>query len=133
MDTDARSTSVSRPALWTGRVLSGLPALFLIADAGMKFAKPAFVVEATTKLGYSEEVILPLGAVLMASTLLYLLPVSAVFGAVLLTAYLGGAVATHVFAGHGAFEIVFPMVFGALLWGGLVLRNARLRSLIFTA
>ena len=130
MDPNPRSKSVSRSALWTGRVLSGLPALFLLADAGMKFARPAFVVEATTRLGYSEAVILPLGAVLMASTLLYLMPPSAVLGAVLLTGYLGGAVATHVFAGHGAFEIVFPVVFGALLWGGLVLRNARLRSLI---
>jgi hypothetical protein len=131
MDLHARSNSVSRSALWTGRVLSGLPALFLLVDAGMKFAKPAFVVEATTKLGYSEGVLLPLGAVLMASTLLYLMPVSAFFGALLLTGYLGGAVATHVFAGHGAFEIVFPVVFGALLWGGLVLRNPGLRSMFF--
>jgi len=92
--------------------VSGLPALFLLVDAGMKFVKPAFVVEATAKLGYSEAVILPLGAVL-------------------LTGYLGGAVATHVFAGHGAFEIVFPVVFGILLWTGLVLRRENLLSVIW--
>jgi hypothetical protein len=97
----------------------------------MKFAKPGFVVEATTKLGYSEGVILPLGAVLLGATLLYLLPRTAVLGAVLLTGYLGGAVATHVFAGHGPFEIVFPVIFGILVWTGLVLRRENLRSVIF--
>ena len=123
--------SQSKSALWAGRVVSGLPALFLLVDAGMKFVKPAFVVEATTKLGYPEASILPLGAVLLAATVLYLIPRTAVLGAVLLTGYLGGAVATHVFAGHGAFEIVFPVVFGILLWTGLVLRRENLRSVIW--
>ena len=127
MENQTRSKSARR---WAGRVVSGLPALFLLVDAGMKFVKPAFVVEATVKLGYSEAVILPLGAVLFASTLLYLIPRTAVLGAVLLTGYLGGAVATHVFAGHGAFEIVFPVVFGILLWTGLVLRRENLLSTI---
>ena len=121
----------SKSALWAGRVVSGLPALFLLVDAGMKFVKPAFVVEATTKLGYSEGVILPLGAVLFASTLLYVIPRTAVLGAMLLTGYLGGAVATHVFAGHGAFEVVFPVVFGILLWTGLALRRENLMAVIF--
>ena len=125
------NTKQSGSALrWTGRVVGGLPALFLLFDAGMKFVKPACVVEATTKLGYSEGVILPLGAVLLASTLLYLIPRTAVLGAVLLTGYLGGAVATHLFAGHGAFEIVFPVLFGILLWTGLVLRNQNVRSMM---
>jgi amino acid transporter len=110
--------------------VGGLPALFLLVDAGMKFAKPAFVVEATAQLGYSERSILPLGAVLLASTILYLIPRTAVLGAVLLTGYLGGAVATHVFAHHGAFEIVFPVVFGILLWTGLVMRRENLLSVI---
>ena len=128
MKTQPQSKSARR---WAGRGVGGLPALFLLVDAGMKFAKPAFVVEATTKLGYSEGVILPLGAVLFASTLLYVIPRTAVLGAMLLTGYLGGAVATHVFAGHGAFEVVFPVVFGILLWTGLALRRENLISAIF--
>src|SRR6266852_5426019 len=121
---------VSTGALWTGRVMSALPALFLLFDAGMKLVKPAFVVEATVALGYSESVILPLGVVLLVSTVLYLIPGTAVLGAILLTGYLGGAVATHVHHGDGLFEILFPVIFGALLWGGLVLRDTRLRSLL---
>jgi hypothetical protein len=88
------------------------------------------VVTATVELGYAEAVILPLGVVLLACTIVYLIPQSAVLGAILLTGYLGGAVATHVRAGQGAFEILFPVVFGALLCGGLVLRDARLRTLL---
>jgi hypothetical protein len=111
-------------------VLSALPALFLLLDGAMKLVKPAFVVEATTQLGFSEKVILPLGIILLGCTALYMIPPTAVLGATLLTGYLGGAVATHVHAGHGPFEILFPVVFGALLWGGLVLRDARLRALM---
>jgi hypothetical protein len=122
--------SVSKGALWTGRVLSILPALFLLFDGAMKLVKPAPVVEATVELGFSEAVILPLGIVLLVCTALYLIPPTAVLGAILLTGYLGGAVATHVHAGHGPFEVLFPVFFGALLWGGLVLRDRRLRSLV---
>src|SRR5438105_9190757 len=121
---------VSAGALWTGRVMSALSALFLLFDGAMKLVKPTFVVEATVALGYSENVILPLGVVLLVSTVLYLVPRTSVLGAILLTGYLGGAVATHVQHGDGPFEIVFPVIFGALLWGGLVLRDARLRALV---
>jgi len=93
----------------------------------MKLVKPAVVVEATTQLGYPETVIIPLGVVLTACTLLYLIPPTAILGAILLTGYLGGAVATHVRVGHGPFEILFPVFFGGLLWGGLWLREPRLR------
>jgi hypothetical protein len=116
--------------LWTGRVLSALPAMFLLLDGAMKIPKPSFVVEATTNLGYQENVIVPLGITLLICTVLYLIPQTAVLGAVLLTGYLGGAVATHVRVGNGAFEIVFPVIFGAMLWGGLVLRDTRLRALL---
>ena len=113
---------------WTGRVLSGLPALFLLVDAVMKLIKPAPVVNATVALGYPATVIVPLGVVLLVCTILYLIPRTAALGAILLTGYLGGAVATHVRVGDGVFPIVFPIVFGALLWAGLYLRNAALRS-----
>jgi hypothetical protein len=110
--------------------MSGLPALFLLFDGAMKLVKPSFVVEATVGLGYSENVILPLGVVLLVSTALYLVPRTSVLGAILLTGYLGGAVATHLRHGDSFFEILFPVLFGALLWGGLVLRDPRLRALV---
>lgn len=130
MATATATASTSKAALAAGWVLTLLPALFLIMDAVMKFGKPSFVVEKTTELGYSESAIVPLGAVLLVSTLLYLWPRTAVLGAILLTGYLGGAVATHVRAGGTPFETLFPVIFGALLWGGLVLRDERLRALV---
>lgn len=121
---------VSKGAYWAGYIVGGVPALFLLMDGGMKLAKPSVVVEATTKLGYSESVILPLGIVLLLCTVLYLVPFTAVLGAILLTGYLGGAVATHVRAGAGAFEILFPIAIGVLLWGGLYFRDPLLRLLL---
>jgi len=124
-------TSVSKSTIWIGRIVSGLPALFLLVDGAMKLVKPAVVVEATTKLGYSESLIVPIGIILIACTLLYLIPTTSVLGAILLTGYLGGAVATHVRAAEGGvFPIIFPIIFGALLWLGLYLHDTRLRALI---
>ena len=124
-------TSVSRGALWTGRIMSALPVLFLLMDGVMKLVKPSFVVQATTKLGYSESVIVPLGIVLLTCTVLYVLPPTAVLGAVLLTGYLGGAVATHLRHGDPLFShVLFPTYVGVLLWGGLCLREPRLRVLL---
>ena len=130
MQTDIGTTPISKKALWAGRIIGGLPALFLLLDGVMKLIKPAPVVEATVKLGYSESVILPLGLVLLISTVLYLVPRTSILGAILLTGYLGGAVATHVRANEGLFPIVFPVIFGLLLWGGLWLRDDRLQKLI---
>ncbi|MEP6637189.1 MAG: DoxX family protein [Acidobacteriota bacterium] len=121
---------ISKAGLWTGRIMSWLPALFLLVDAVMKLIKPAPVVEATVRLGFPESVILGLGIVLLICTILYLVPLTAVLGAILLTGYLGGAVATHVRVGEGWFSVLFPVVFGALLWGGLWLRDERLSALI---
>lgn len=125
-----RPAPISKASFWGGWIMSILPALFLLLDGGMKLFKPAFVVEATVKLGYPENTIVPIGIVLLICTVLYLLPVTSVLGAILLTGYLGGAVATHVRVGEGAFPITFPIIFGVLLWGGLYLRDWRLRSLI---
>ena len=123
-------TPVSKGALWGGRIMSWLPALFLLLDGVMKLFKPAFVVTETVRLGYSESTIVPLGIVLTVSTLLYLIPRTAVLGAILLTGYLGGAVATHVRFFEGWFPILFPVIFGILIWGGLWLRHNRLTKLI---
>src|SRR4030095_4118326 len=120
----------SKGMFWTGWIMSALPALFLLLDGVMKLFKPEFVVKATVQLGYPENVIVVLGLVLSICTVLYLIPRTAVLGAILLTGYLGGAVATHVRVSAGWFEILFPVAFGVLLWGGLFLRDARLRSLI---
>ena len=122
--------SVSKKNLWIGRIVSGLPALFLLVDGAMKLVKPAVVVEATTKLGYSESLIVPIGILLIVCTIIYLIPATSVLGAILLTGYLGGAVATHVRAAEDVFPIVFPIIFGALLWLGLYLHDTRLRTLI---
>jgi len=116
--------------LWTGRIISALPVLFLLMDGVMKLVKPALVVEATVQLGYRETVIVPLGFVLIACTVLYAIPRTSVLGTILLTGYLGGAVATHVRVGEGPFPVLFPVILGVLLWGGLWLRDARLRALI---
>ena len=125
-----QTTPVSNKMLWAGRIMSGLPALFLLFDGIAKLFKPAFVVEGTVKLGYSESVIIPLGIVVTICTILYVIPRTAMLGAILLTGYLGGAVDTHVHAGEGWFRILFPVIFGVLIWGGLYLRDERLQALI---
>lgn len=121
---------ISNGTRWAGRIISGLPVLFLLVDGAMKLFKPAPVVEATVRLGYSENTIVPIGIILLICTVLYLIPKTSVLGAILLTGYLGGAVATHVRAAAGAFPIVFPIVIGGLLWLGLYLRNRSLRVLV---
>ena len=120
----------NKKSLWAGRILSALPALFLLLDGIMKLVKPPFVVEATVQLGWPESVIVALGVVLIACTILYLIPRTAVLGAILLTGYLGGAVATHVRVGGPLFSILMPVILGAMLWGGLYLRDERVRSLV---
>lgn len=125
------NASNSKKMIWAGRILSGLPALFLLADSVGKFLKPAAVVEGTVGLGYPESVILPLGIVLLVCTALYVIPRTSVLGAILLTGYLGGAIATHVRVGNPLFtHTLFPVYFAVMIWGGLYLRDDRLRALI---
>ena len=128
---EAQFASLSKGRLWTGRIMSALPALFLLVDGVGKLVKPAPVVEGTVQLGYPESVLLGLGIVLLACTVLYVIPRTAILGAILLTGSLGGAVATHVRVGNPLFtHVLFPVYLGVLIWGGLYLRNERLRSLI---
>ena len=130
MRSDTHASPISGRRLWTGRIMSTLPALFLIVDGVAKLFKPAPVVQETIQLGYSEGVLIPLGIVLTVCTILYIVPRTAVLGAVLLTGYLGGAVATHVRVGGSWFPVLFPVIMGALVWGGLWLRDGRLRTLL---
>ena len=120
----------SNGSLWTGRILTALAVLFLTLDGVAKLIKPAAVVQGTVELGYPETVIVGLGIVLLASVLLYVLPRTAVVGAILLTGYLGGAVATHVRVGNPLFShVLVPAYMGILIWAGLALRDQRVRGL----
>ena len=121
---------ISSKRLWASRIMSGLPVLFLLVDGGMKLFKPAVVVEATKQLGYPESAIVGIGVVLLISTFLYVIPRTAILGAILLTGYLGGAVATQFRVSAVLFNIIFPAILGGLLWGGLWLRDRRLQALI---
>lgn len=125
-----RAAPAAAPALWAGRVLSALAALFLVFDGGIKVLQLAPAVEGSAQLGYAADVTLALGVLQLACLAAYLLPRTAPLGAVLLTGYLGGAVATHVRAGSPVFSVVFPVLIGALLWGGLSLRDTRARALL---
>jgi DoxX-like family len=131
MQVATQTAPVSKKRLWAGRIISLLPVLFLLMDGLMKLLKPAVVVQATVTLGYAEKTIVPLGILLLSCTALYAIPRTAVLGAILLTGYLGGAVATNVRVGNPVFTyILFPVYLGVLIWLGLYLRDERLRALI---
>ena len=124
-------TVTSKAGARAGHVLSGLAAALLILDAIGKLLVVQPVIEGTVGLGYPVSVIFPLGVTLLTCVLLYLVPQTAVLGALLLTAYLGGAVATHVRVGNPLFtHTLFPTYVAALLWGGLMLRDRRLRAFL---
>ena len=116
--------------LWAGRIACAVPVLFLLFDGVAKLIKPAPVVEATVRLGYPESVVPGLGILLLVCTVVYMVPRTSVLGAILLTGYLGGATATHVRIGDPLFPILFPSIVGLFVWGGLFLREERLRTLI---
>ncbi len=127
----AVAVEAGRGARITGRVLSGLAIAFLAVDALAKVLMLQPVVEGAELLGYPPATMLPLGVTLLFSTLLYAAPRTAVLGAILLTGYLGGAVATHVRILDPLFShVLFPVSLGAFIWGGLLLRDARLRSFL---
>ena len=117
--------------LWIGRVLSGLAVLFLTFDAVIKLLRLPMAIDGTTQLGYPAGVVLPIGVVQVVCLVLYLIPRTSVLGAVLWTGYLGGAIATHVRLGNPLFtHVLFPIYVAVLLWGGLWLRDVRLRALL---
>lgn len=114
-----------------GYILSGLGAAFLLMDAVMKLMRLPVVMQGTTQVGYPASVVFPLGLVLAICVAIYLIPRTSVIGAILLTGYLGGAVATHVRLGNPLFtHILSPTYFAAALWLGLWLRDARLRQIV---
>jgi DoxX-like family len=120
---------VSTVRSWTGWIISGLIAVFMLFDAGGKFVRPAPVVDAFARIGWPIELASTLGAILLVCTLIYLVPQSAVLGAVLLTGYLGGAVATNLRMQNPLLtHTLFPVYLGVLIWIGLWLREPRVGS-----
>jgi hypothetical protein len=113
--------------LWTSRILQTLLTLFLLFDATAKLLRLAPVLQATARVGYADGSIVPLGVVLLVCVVLYVVPRTAVLGAALLTAWLGGATATHVRIGE---PFWMPVLFGVLVWGCLYLRDDRVRALM---
>jgi hypothetical protein len=124
-----RSSSVR--ALWTGRVLTGIAVLFLTFDTLIKFSGAKEAVEGTTQLGWQPHHLPILGAIELVCLVLYLVPRTAPLGALLWTGYLGGAIATHLRIDNPLFtHILFPTYIAALIWGGLYLRDARVRAVL---
>jgi hypothetical protein len=117
--------SIPKGRLWAGRVISWLCILFLAFDASMKIILERHTIETSAKVGWTASMLQPLGFILLACTILYAIPRTAILGAVLLTAWLGGATAENLRTG---FSIWFSVVFGILVWLGLWLRDDRLRS-----
>ena len=128
MDSGTQAAPVSKKMLWAGRIMSALPVLMLLFSAVGKLAKPAAVVQGFAQFGYPENLLLPLGIVELLCTLIYLIPRTSVLGAILLTGYLGGATATHVRIGDPSF--ITPVIAGMMVWGGIFLRDERLRALL---
>jgi hypothetical protein len=130
MQTIAQTAPTSSKAHWAGLVISGL-VIFLLFDGAMKLIPLAVVVETSEQLGIPASLARPLGILTLACTILYAIPRTSILGAILLTGYLGGAVATHVRIGSPLFtHILFGVYLGLMVWGGLYLRDERLRALI---
>ena len=133
MPTSTQTEPVSKPTLWSGRLLSGFVILFLLFDGAIKLIPLQVVTDTMIELGYSGSVDLArlLGALTLLCTILYAIPRTSILGAILLTGYLGGAMATHLRIGNPLFtHLLFGLYLGVMAWGGLYLRDARLRSLI---
>jgi hypothetical protein len=123
--------TISKSTRWISYIMSGLVILFMLFDSIMKFVKPPHVIEGTLALGYGEEHLIVIGTLGLISTLLYAFPRTSILGAILLTGYFGGAVATHLRLNNPLFShTLFTVYFGVLIWGGLWLRNMKLRELL---
>jgi xanthine/uracil/vitamin C permease (AzgA family) len=122
------SSPVSKTTLWIGRVMSALPALLVLMSSVMKLIKMAAVVEGFARAGLSERLIIPVGIIELTCVIVYVIPQTAVLGAILMTGLLGGATITTLRIGDPTYPM--PVVLGMLAWGGLFLRDTRLRELI---
>ena len=131
MNAPGQIAATSTKAIWAGRILSGLVIVFLLFDGTIKLIPLDIVVETSAKLGIPASLARTLGVLTLTSTILYAFPRTAVLGAILLTGYLGGAIATHLRVGSPLFShVLFGAYLGLMVWGGLYLRDGRLRALI---
>lgn len=120
----------SAAALWAGRILTGVAALFLTFDTAIKLVSAKVAVDATLPLGFSAQQVPLIGSIEAICLVLWLIPRTAPLGAVLLTGYLGGAIATHLRLGNPLFShVLFPVYIGAMVWAGLYLRDTRVQAL----
>ena len=125
------TTSISKTAFWTGWVMSGVVVLFFVMDFAMKFANLPVVTQTGLTLGWQPGTSRLLGSILLVCTALYVYPRTAILGAILLTGYLGGAVATHLRVDSPLFShILFGVYLGLLVWGGLWFRDPQVRAMI---
>ncbi len=125
-DTTAQLGPASGIQHWIGTAVTVLVVLFLIFDGVTKIMRVPQVIDACQKVGIASDLVFPIGMLLLACTAIYITPKTAIFGAILLTAYLGGAAAVHVIAKQGIFPVTFAVAFGVLVWTGLILREPRL-------
>jgi len=131
MQSATQIAPASKKRVWTGRIISALVVLFLLFDSAIKLMKLPPAVEGTARLGYPVTLVLPIGLVLLICVVIYVIPSTSVVGAILLTGYLGGAVASNVRIGNTLFGyVLFPVYVAVLLWTGLLLRDDRLRELV---
>ncbi|MFP5249055.1 MAG: DoxX family protein [Acidobacteriota bacterium] len=128
MPSEAVFPSPSTVERWIGRGFTALTVLCLLFDAAGKFVLPQHVVDASIRLGLPVHLNFALAMILTVATLLFLLPATAVLGAVMLTGYLGGAVAIQLRAGNSGMDAVFPVLFGCVVWAAILLRDVRLRQ-----
>ena len=119
-----------KKTLWIGRIVSALSMLFLVMDGVTHLIKPAPVAEAFNRLGFPLSLSVELGIIELVCVVVYAIPRTSILGAILLTGYLGGAVATHLRVLDPVFDTTFPIMIGALLWAGLYLMDSRLRALV---
>jgi hypothetical protein len=125
------AAGTSTAALWTGRVLTALAVLFLTFDATIKFVATKEAIEGTTQLGWQVHHLPIIGTIAVICLVLYVIPRTAPLGAILWTGYLGGAIATHLRLDNPLYtHILFPIYVAAFIWGGLYLRDPRVRALI---
>jgi len=123
----------NQKSLWMGRVLSSIVVMFLTFDAIAKLVKARPVLQATAQLGFPERSIVFIGVLLLVCTSIYVIPRTRVFGAVLLTGYLGGAIAAHVRVGNPMFETLFPLIAASMIWRVIGLRDRRVNALVVPA
>ena len=131
MEATIQTSPISKGKLWTARIMSGIAVLFLVFDCAIKLIKESHAVEGTVQLGYPESSVVIIGIIETICLALYVTPRTSILGAILMTGYLGGAIATHVRLENPLFShVLFPIYIAILLWGGLYLHDRQLQALV---